>query len=173
MQRKPLKDVTYTAALLFFAAVHVIVLLGVAVQGAMNAFNAHLFLDRFYGLLFAILGILFTAIVAKEVRRLLQGDGLARAKMYIRKNEKLLFVAGVLLLIQYLFRNEIFNALLYGGYTFTSFLVAQARLGILRILPLDLLDYGVGVLYWVGQAYFLILILGWIARVFTPKADSA
>lgn len=165
---KKANDPTLFFFTLTFTAIHVFVFLGLAIQGAASLWTGAFMLERVYGAIFLLIGLVFSTIFIKEWLQRYQAGSFVSLKKLLGPKKNIILLSLGLTLLTFFVQKIFFNIFLYAGFTVAGTLLLFSRLGYLQVTNLDLLDIHYEQLAWVGQFYLVYFIVNFIyTRKFT------
>jgi hypothetical protein len=145
--------------IVFVLSLQLIILTGLSIQGYFNTSRALFTTDRVFGLAFLVIGLIFAIITMRSIFTVLKSS---QQLIRWRQNKTQLLIAGGIFIILIIIQPYFFSGILYAGLLISEFVISQARLGYLKLTPIDIYHYQVTYLAWLGQLYFIYTIAGWI-----------
>lgn len=160
-----------TILVVFFIFVHLLLLLGLSLQGAFTLVSGGRVIDSLFAAGFLVVGVLFSVIVVQRSHIYIGREGSKRILSLVHTSRTVILLTLALVLVLVLVRQSILWSLPYVGLLLGSYVITQAHLGILQVIRFDILDYGAAYLAWLGQWYFVYAIVSW-ARDSAEKLRS-
>ena len=140
----------------------IVILGGLSIQGVVTLWRGFIISDRIYGAAFFLIGIVFGAIATKSLIPYFSKKAVELLSRRLKSNTLELSLATLLTIVLIVIQKKFFAYAIFGGYILGGFIVQQARLGILQIFPIDILDFYGAQLAWLGQWYLFYVIIAWI-----------
>lgn len=154
------------ALTILFAGSHLFLLIGLGMEGASLFLRAPLANDRFMGLGFVAIMMVFGLIVLKLSHNAWREPG--RLHTWLTTNKRLLVIVSIIWILMIIVSPWLYQKIVYGGLLLTEHLFTQAVNGY-RLIGIDLSlamrHAGEWGLAWIGQWELLYLILS----VILPK----
>ena len=160
-----MKNLFRLLSLVFFGA-QILILLGLLIQSANSLLSRTFFLDKLFSLAFIVLSLIFSALLIKFLIKSWPNPYQSLKRFY-KRNMFLVLATSAITVLLFFFRFQGLSIFFYGGHALSSLLISSARNGYLTIIPLDIFDLGAQYLAWIGQWYFVYLILDWILSIST------
>lgn len=148
-----------------FLLVHLVILFGITAKGLVDFTKGYFLADKVVGTLFIVVGLLFSAIVARYARALVAPEWKSPILTWWRKKKFQVVASGIVFLALILVRTSWDVTLPYLGLLAGGFVTDQARIGWLRLFRIDLAIIGFYHLVWLFQWYYIDTIVGWVLRI--------
>ena len=160
-----MKNASRLLSLLFFGA-QVLILLGLLIESVNSLLSRTFLLDKLYSLALIVLSLIFSALLLQYLIKS-RANPFQSLKRFYKKNKFLVLATSAITVLLFFFRFQGLSIFFYGGHALAAMLISSARNGYLSISSLDIFDLGAQYLAWIGQWYFVYLILDWIWSIST------
>lgn len=149
-----------------FFELQTLILLGVLINSGFQLASGSFLLDKVYSFALILISIIFMAIINQYLIKFVKSP-LSSLKLFYLKNKELIWATTLVTVLLFILQRRGVFFLLYGGHAIGNLLILSARNGFLRLVPLDILDYGAFHLAWITEWYFVYLVLGWLQDIYT------